>query len=122
MRQHHTGTLMVVDDPQGERSPAGIITDRDIVVQALANELNPAATKVDQIMAHHLVIASGSESLEDGIERMRLHGVRRLPVVEHGSLLGIVTLDDLLTLHAREAVALSEIVSKERTHEQRTRR
>jgi CBS domain-containing protein len=122
MRQHHTGTLMVVDDPRGDRTPAGIVTDRDIVVQALANELNPASTHVDRIMAGHLVIADASESLEDGIERMRLHGVRRLPVIEHGSLLGIVTLDDLLTQHAKQAVALAEIVSKEQTHEKRTRR
>lgn len=122
MRERHTGTLMVVDDPQGDRTPAGIVTDRDIVVQGLANELDPASTRVDRVMAAHLVIADGSERLEDGIERMRLHGVRRLPVVEHGHLLGIVTLDDLLTLHARQATALAEIVSKEQTHEQRTRR
>jgi CBS domain-containing protein len=123
MRQHHTGTLIVVDDPQGERTPAGIVTDRDIVVQALANELDPASTQVARIMASRMVIASASESLEEGIERMRHHGVRRLPVIEHGGgLLGIVTLDDLLVLHARQATTLSEIVAKEQTHEQRARR
>jgi CBS domain-containing protein len=123
MRQNHTGTLIVVDDPQGERSPAGIVTDRDIVVEALANELDPSATRVAQIMASKLVIGRASESLEEAIERMRLHGVRRLPVVDHnGSLVGIVTLDDMLTLHARQGGALAEIVSKEQTHEQRARR
>ena len=123
MRQHHTGTLVVVDDPQGGRTPAGVVTDRDIVVEALANELEPARTSVARIMGAKVVIASASESLADGIERMRLHGVRRLPIVDHnGSLIGIVTLDDMLTLHARQAAALAEIVSKEQVHEQRARR
>ena len=123
MRQRHTGTLVVVDDPQGDRTPAGVVTDRDIVVQALANELDPARTEVAKIMGTQVVIASTAEALEDGIERMRLHGVRRLPIVDHdGSLAGIVTLDDLLALHARQASALAEIVSKEQVHEQRTRR
>jgi CBS domain-containing protein len=123
MRQHHTGTLVVVDDPQGDRTPAGVVTDRDIVVEALANELEPARTSVARIMGAKVVIASASESLADGIERMRLHGVRRLPIVDHnGSLIGIVTLDDMLTLHARQAAALAEIVSKEQVHEQRARR
>jgi CBS-domain-containing membrane protein len=57
------------------------------------------------------------------MERMRLHGVRRLPVVDHdGSLMGIVTLDDMLTLHAQQASLLAGIVSKEQVHEQRSRR
>lgn len=123
MRHHHTGTLVVVDDPQGDRAPAGVVTDRDIVVEALANELDPARTPVARIMGTKVVIAGESESLADGIERMRAHAVRRLPIVDHGgALVGIVTLDDLLALHARQAGVLAEIVSKEQVHEQRTRR
>jgi len=123
MRQHHTGTLVVVDDPQGDRTPAGIVTDRDIVVEALANELNPVSTSVARIMGARLVIGSTADTLPDAIERMRQHGVRRLPVVDRaGHLTGIVTLDDVLTLHAKQATALAEIVSKEQTHEQRARR
>ena len=123
MRQHHTGTLLVIDDPQGERTPAGIVTDRDIVVQALANELDAAKENVSRIMSAKLVIGSAAESVAVGLERMQRHGVRRLPVVEHGGgLLGIVTLDDLLTLHAKQATALADIVSKEQVHEKRERR
>jgi len=123
MREHHTGTLVVVDDPHGERTPAGIVTDRDIVVEVLANELDPATTPVARVMSHELVIASASEDVGAAIERMRLHGVRRLPVVDHGgALLGIVTLDDLLVLHAKRANDLAEIVSREQNHEHRARR
>lgn len=123
MRQHHTGTLVVVDDPTGDRTPAGIITDRDIVIEVLAAELDPAETPVSRVMCAKLVIAGGAEDVNDAIERMRLHGVRRLPVTDHdGSLLGILTLDDVLNLHAERATALAGIVSKEQSHERRTRR
>ncbi|MDE2093395.1 MAG: CBS domain-containing protein [Burkholderiales bacterium] len=123
MRLHHTGDLIIVDDPQGDRTPVGIVTDRDIVVEVLAAERDPATTRVSGIMPARLVIASAAEDVAEAVERMRLHGVRRLPVVDHdGSLLGIVTLDDILTLHAEQAATLAAIVAKEQTREQRSRR
>ena len=123
MRQFHTGTLVVVDDPEGGRTPCGVITDRDIVVEVIANELHASEVMVAQVMSHPVVVAQDSESVSDGIERMRAHGVRRLPVVDHaGSLVGIVALDDLLTLHAKRAAAFAEIVSKESAKERRARR
>lgn len=123
MRQHHTGDLVVVDDPMGDRTPAGIVTDRDIVVEALANELDTAKTPVSTIMSSKLVIANANEDVFDAMERMRVHGVRRLPVVDHsGSLIGIVTLDDILTLQAGHFATLAGIVSKEMDREHRSRR
>ena len=123
MRHHHTGTLVVVDDPEGERTPCGVVTDRDIVVESLANELDAAETPVAQIMSGRVVIAAASESVPEALERMRVQGVRRLPVVDHaGSLIGIVALDDLLTLHAKQAAAIAEIVSREQAKEHRGRR
>lgn len=123
MRQHHSGNLIVVDDPRGERTPAGILTDRDIVIEVLASELDPGKTRVADVMSTKLVIAGASERVADAVERMRQHGVRRLPVVDAGgSLQGIVTLDDLLELLARQAGALAAIVSKEQVHERRARR
>jgi CBS domain-containing protein len=123
MRQHHTGDLVVVDDPKGDRTPAGIVTDRDIVLEALANEVDVARTPVSTIMSSRLVIASADEDVLDAMERMRQHGVRRMPVIDHaGSLVGIVTLDDILTLQAGHFATLAAIVSKEITREQRTRR
>jgi CBS domain-containing protein len=118
MRQHHTGDLVVVDDPKGDRTPAGIVTDRDIVLEALANEVDVARTPVSTIMSSRLVIASADEDVLDAMERMRLP-----VVVDHtGSLVGIVTLDDILTLQAGHFATLAAIVSKEITREQRTRR
>jgi len=123
MRKHHSGDLIVVDGTGDERVPVGIVTDRDIVVEALASELDPATTTVASIMSARLVIAGAAEDMSVAIERMQLHGVRRLPVVDHaGYLAGIVTLDDVLKLHAAQAAALAAIVSKEQGREYRARR
>jgi len=123
MRQQHTGDLIVVDDVDGSREPVGIVTDRDIVVEALALGRDPEQTRVDEIMTTRLVIASGSEDAGAALARMRTHGVRRIPVVDDDAvILGIVTLDDLLKLHAEQAAALLDVIATEQTRESRTRR
>jgi CBS domain-containing protein len=123
MRKHHAGDLIVVDDPYGGRTPVGILTDRDIVVEVLGNELDAATTTVAQVMSNKLVIAEASEDTAVAVERMHLHGVRRLPVVNRaGSLIGVFTLDDALKLHAARAAEFVDITQKGQTHERRTRR
>lgn len=123
MRQHHTGDLVVIDDLEGERIPIGIITDRDIVVEVLGKGLDPAKTTVASVMSTRLVVADSCEDVSEAVERMRAHGVRRIPVTgDGGSLMGIFTLDDLLKLNADQLDASVAIVSKEQTRENRVRR
>ncbi len=125
MRHHHTGDLVVVDDDGGEerQTPLGVITDRDIVVEVLARGADPARTLVSQVMRTPVVIANAQEDSSAVLERMRAHGVRRIPVVgEDGWLVGIVTADDMLKRLAADAHMLTEIVSKEQNQEQRARR
>ncbi|WP_129781994.1 CBS domain-containing protein [Peristeroidobacter soli] len=123
MRQHHTGDLIVTDDSDGTREPVGIVTDRDIVMEVVAKGQDPDRLQVGQIMAKPIVVASGSEDIATAIERMRTHGVRRLPIVDdNDAVLGIVTLDDLYRVLADQTAALAAIVSKEQTRENRHRR
>jgi CBS domain-containing protein len=123
MRQQHTGDLIVIDDRDEERIPVGILTDRDIVIEVLGQGLDPAKATVADAMTTQLVVASGFEEVSLAIERMRAHGVRRVPVVDDdGCVMGIVTLDDMLKLHAEQAGALLEIISKEQAMEGRARR
>jgi CBS domain-containing protein len=123
MRKQHIGDLVVVDQLDDARVPVGVITDRDIVVQVLGNELDPAATPVGKVMRTPLVTAQETEDASDAIARMRANGVRRLPVIGRGGvLMGIVTLDDLLKLLASETNALLEIVARQQDREQRTLR
>ncbi len=125
MRRHHTGDLVVVDDDGGEerQTPLGVITDRDIVVEVLAKGADPAQTLVSQVMRTPVVIANAQEDSSAVLERMRAHGVRRIPVVgEDGWLVGIVTADDMVKRLAADAQLLTEIIGKEQTQEQRARR
>lgn len=123
MRQKHVGDLVVVDDPRGEGVPLGIVTDRDLVVEILGNGLDPATTTVGSLMRTPVVIAHESEDTSQVIERMRTHGVRRIPVVAHeGEAVGIITLDDLLRLFVADASALLAVMTKGRTIEQHQRR
>jgi CBS domain-containing protein len=123
MRLKHIGDLVVVDDPEEERIPLGVITDRDIVVEVIANGLNPATTTVRSLLRTPIVIAHEHEDASEALERMRTHAVRRLPVVgSEGKLAGIITLDDVLKLVAADINALVEIVCREQGREHRLRR
>jgi CBS domain-containing protein len=123
MREKHLGDLIIVDDPDDEFTPVGLITDRDIVVKVIGNELSASQTRVGDIMRTPLVTASESEDSNAAIGRMRQHGVRRLPVTgRHGKLAGIVTLDDLLKRLRSEVDSLLDIVAKEQDQERRANR
>lgn len=123
MRRKHTGDLVVVDDDERRPSPLGIITDRDIVVEVLGRGLDPAVTTVGSLIRTPVVVAEGSEDSTQVLERMRTHGVRRIPVVgAGGKLIGIVTVDDILKRLAADVTLLTEVISHEQDHEARTRR
>jgi CBS domain-containing protein len=123
MRQKHVGDLVVVDDPKGECTPLGVVTDRDLAVEILGTGLDPAATTVASLIHAPVVIANETEDTSQVIERMRTHGVRRVPVVnDRGSVVGIITLDDLLRLLVTDASTLLEIMAKGQKRELRLRR
>jgi CBS domain-containing protein len=123
MREKHVGDLVVVDDASDERTPVGIITDRDIVVKVLGNDRDPSRVTAGDVMRTPIVVASHTDDVSDAIARMRAHRVRRLPIVgPHGRLIGIVTFDDLLRQLVNDASALLEIIASEQDQEQRTLR
>jgi len=123
MRQHHVGTLVVVEEVSGKRKPAGLVTDRDLVVEVLATQLDAAAITVGDIMLPELVTIPESSGVFEAIQFMRTKAVRRLPVVDgQDALIGIVALDDLLALLAEELSELSALVSREQDKELHGRR
>jgi CBS domain-containing protein len=123
MRQHHVGDVVVVENAETDPSPIGVVTDRDIVVEVLGRELDPARVTLRQIMRTPAVIANTGEDVSVAIERMKAHGVRRVPVVDQSSrLAGVLSLDDLLQRLAADATAIGEVITREQDRERRTRR
>ena len=90
MRDRAVGSVVIVE---GER-PCAMITDRDMAIALGANGVNRSA-EVDSHATRPLVTGDAEMDLEEAAARMVQHGVRRLPIVSDGALVGIVTLDDL---------------------------
>lgn len=123
MRHYHVGSLVVVDEADGKRMPAGIMTDRDVVVEVDAMDLDAKVITAGDIMSQELVTVTEDQSLLKTIEIMRFKGVRRVPVVDSANrLIGIVTIDDLLEVLAEELTNIAHIVAREQTHEKQARK
>jgi CBS domain-containing protein len=123
MRQHHVGDVVVVEERGGVQVPVGIVTDRDLVVEIMAPELDQKVITVGDIMTPELVTVKKNAGVSETIEYMRAKGVRRVPVVDDsGGLVGILTLDDLLELLAEELLALAKLVRHEQKKEMTNRR
>jgi CBS domain-containing protein len=127
MRQRHVGDVVVVEARGGRNVPVGIITDRDVVLEVVAPELDPETITVGDIMVPELATVKENAGVYETLQVMCAKGVRRLPVVsdadgDEAELTGIVTMDDLLMLFAEEFGALARVVGCEQRKEATTRR
>ncbi len=118
MRQYHDGDVVVIENRKNKTVPIGIVTDRDIVVELVATELDCKVITVGDIIVTKLIVVKDSAGVFEAIQLMANKGVRLLPVVDDdGGLVGIVTLDDLLLLLSKELAALNKLVTREQKNE-----
>jgi CBS domain-containing protein len=123
MRAQHVGSVIVIDDLGQRDNPRGIVTDRDIVIEAVAVGLDPTTLTAGDVMAAPLATVRDSDDILDALARMREHGVRRLPVLDDaGHLSGIVVVDNLLEALAEQLDAVVRVLKAEQTRETATRR
>lgn len=123
MRKHHVGDVVVIEAHKEKLTPIGMVTDRDIVIELVATELDCKVITTGDIMVANLSVIKESAGVFEAIKTMTSKGVRRLPVVsDQGELVGIVTLDDLLLLLAKEFGALSKLLTRELKNETSKRR
>lgn len=120
MRQHHVGDVVVIENRKNKTVPIGIVTDRDIVVELVATELDCNVITVGDIIITKLIVVKDSAGVFEAIQLMVNKGVRRLPVVDDdGGLVGIITLDDLLLLLSKELTTLTKLAAKLVAREQK---
>ena len=107
MRKHHIGALVVVDAAEKARA-VGIVTDRDLVMELMAEGLDPAVFTAGDIMSIDLVTATPDMDALDAVQLMQAHRLRRLVIADDsGRLVGIATMEDVLELLARELAGLA---------------
>jgi CBS domain-containing protein len=91
MRDAEIGDVLVIEHNQ----LCGMVTDRDIVVRLVAEARDPATTTLADLCSHAVVTVRPTDSIEDAVRLMRTHAIRRLPVVDGGQAVGMVSLGDL---------------------------
>ncbi|OPX71725.1 MAG: Inosine-5'-monophosphate dehydrogenase [Methanoregulaceae archaeon PtaU1.Bin059] len=111
MRSKNLGCVVIAE----EQKPVGIVTDRDLALRrdVLCNEEADQAP-VSRIMTREVFTIRKDTGIFDAIQEMKSSGVRRLPVVDAGGrLVGLITLDDIIRLLARELGEIARIIGKE---------
>jgi CBS domain-containing protein len=123
MREHHVGSLVIVDDTLLGQMPVGMLTDRDIVTAVVAKDVDVHAVQVGDVMSGDPVTVREADSLLDTLEVMRRHGVRRVPVTDpRGVLQGVLSLDDLTEVIGEQVTALVQALTSGSRREERRRR
>jgi len=120
MREQHVGYLVVVepDFANSTGRPVGVITDRDIVIDVVARDVDPHAATVRHVMSSNPVTVAVTDSVFMAAQEMRRLGVRRLPVVGSlGELHGVLSLDDVLDAVTGELQNLAGAIRNEQRFE-----
>lgn len=107
MRDHDVGVIVVAT----EGGIRGIITDRDIVIRAIAGDRDPSEVSIEEICTADLTVLTPDQPVDEAVSAMRAKGIRRVPVVEDGRPVGIVSLGDL-AVAKDERSALAEISAR----------
>ncbi|WP_052554925.1 CBS domain-containing protein [Enhygromyxa salina] len=112
MRDNDIGSILVVD---GDAKLAGIVTDRDIIVRAIADGQDPNKVPVSRIVSKPKTTLSPNDSLDRAVELMGSNSIRRIPVVDDGRVVGIVSLGDLAAIRDPKSV-LGQISTAPASH------
>lgn len=92
MRECDIGNVIVMEDGHA----CGIVTDRDITIRATAESKDPRTTPLADVCSRQLVTVRADQPVGEAVRLMRAYALRRLPVVEDGKVVGIVSLGDLM--------------------------
>lgn len=94
MKKEHVGNVLVVE----KNKILGIITEQDLIYKVLAEKKDPKKVMAEEIMTKEVITIAPDADITDAMLRMSELEVRRLPVIEEGLLVGILTLNDILKI------------------------
>ena len=114
MTEYDVGALVVLKEERGTRA-VGVLTDRDIVVRCVAEQLDPERVTVSEIMTTPVFMVRDETPINEALARMAAAGTRRLVVVAEGDrVAGVLTLDDILGDMVWETSAIGKLLQKQR--------
>jgi CBS domain-containing protein len=124
MRKHHVGDVIIVDSQhEGARIPIGIITDRDILVETIALDIEAKLFTASDLMSSPVTTVQADAKVAEALGIMRGKRIRRLPVVTRaGTLFGMVTTDDFVNLLAAELSIIAGLMVEQTITEGRLRK
>ena len=108
MRDADVGAVIAVEGS----AVRGLVTDRDLTVRGIAEDLDPRTTRIGDLVTHDLVAVSADDDVETAVELMRTHAVRRLPVMDGEQVVGMVSLGDVAVAQDSHS-ALADISAEE---------
>ena len=122
MRWHQVGEVVVIDRQGGRRRPLGLLTDHDIVVEALAQDIDVSRVAVGDLIDGDLHLANEEDGLFEVLASLRTRGTRCVPVVNgRGDLVGILTLDEVMEVLGEQLMMLVGLLGQERAQERERR-
>jgi len=107
MSQFRIGCLLVMENDK----VVGIVTESDIIGKVVAVNKDPERVRLQDIMSKNIISTTPDESIEDAAEKMVEHKIKRLPVLDGGKLVGIITATDLISFEPKIIETLSELFS-----------
>lgn len=114
MRDRNVGAVVITKSPIDQPVPVGMITDRDIVQAQLERTADLSRLSAEQIMSRDPLVLREDTDVDEAIRHMRARGVRRAPVLtSNGTLVGLVSTDDLIARIAEDVVGLASVLAKQ---------
>lgn len=115
MRKNHVGEVIIVENKMGNTIPVGLITDRDIVVEILAMEIDIETINLGSVMCIELITVNYDSSLNKALEIMQHYGIRRAPVVGNdGGLIGIINIEAVIKVVSQDMAKILKLFNNER--------
>lgn len=114
MQTQRVGCVVICKDAGGRRIPVGIVTDRDIAMSLLQHASDPTSIPLRDVMSADPLVLFEDQDVSEALESLRARGVRRAPVVDAArSLVGIVSIDDLLGMIARQLIDMARLIERQ---------
>ena len=112
MQQEHVGAIVITGSKR-DRKPVGIITDRDIAMTYLHENLSHKAN-VGEVMSTNVIKIRSTDGIANAVDLMEREGIRRIVVVEdNGDTRGLISLDDIVSLVAQEVHGLGRVILRQ---------